>query len=140
VAGVPGGRAMIDQHAEAFCLMKYAARDGSEVEWLWNSRDGVTPFGIMNRARTQELFHTEWGLDRRVPFYQPLSSERIFVDLTPERAEHFARKRIERYWDDVEYPMSRTFESQEQALAELVKGMLQPGAPDVIEARDWRRS
>lgn len=127
------------QHAEAFCLMKYATKDGSEVEWIWNSRDGVTPFGVMNRARTQELFHVAWELDRCLPNYQPLPGERIFIDLTRERAEHFARRRIERYWDDGEYPMSRTFKTQEQALTELLKGMLRPGAPDIIEARDWRK-
>lgn len=126
-------------HAEAFCLMKYAAKDGSEVEWIWNSRDGVTPFGVMNRARTQELFHIDWNLDRRLPQYQPQPGERIFVDLTHERAEHFARRRIERYWNDGEYPMSRTFRTQEQALAVLMGDMLQPGAPDVIEAKDWKR-
>lgn len=125
------------RHAEAFCLMKYATKDGSEVEWLWNSRDGVTPFIIRSRAGN-EMHHVDFWLDRPVPNYQPLPSERIFVDLTPERAEQFARRRIERYWNDGEYPMSRTFETQEQALAELVKGMLRPGAPDVIEARDWR--
>lgn len=31
------------QHAEAFCLMQYASKDGSEREIVWNSRDGVTP-------------------------------------------------------------------------------------------------
>lgn len=125
-------------HAEAFCLMKYATKDGSEVEWIWNSRDGVTPFGVRSRTGG-ELFHTEWNLDRRLPTYQPLAGERVFVDLTRERAEHFARKRIELYWTDAEYPMSQTFSSREQALTVLVDGMLTPGAPDIIEARDWRR-
>lgn len=126
-------------HAEAYCLMKYSAKDGSEVEWIWNSRDGVTPFGVLNRSRTVELFHVEWDLDRRVPHYRPQPGERIFVDLTPERAEHFARRRIELYWNEGEYPMRERFTSQDEALTVLVKGMLRPGAPDLIEARDWRR-
>jgi hypothetical protein len=126
------------QHAEAFCLMKYATDDGSEVEWLWNSRDGVTPFIIRSRTGN-EMHHVDFALDRCLPNYQPLATERMFIDLTTERAEAFARRRIERYWTDPEYPMSQTFESEEQALSELVKGMLRPGAPDIIEARDWKR-
>lgn len=129
---------MTYRHGEAYCLMKYATKDGSEVEWIWNSRDGVTPFGVRSRSGA-EMLHTEWGLDRRLPDYQPLPGERIFVDLTRERAEYFARRRIERYWNDAEYPMSRTFASQEEALRILVEGMLMPGAPDIIEARDWKK-
>ncbi|HXE05809.1 MAG TPA: hypothetical protein VN579_07475 [Bryobacteraceae bacterium] len=35
------------ENAEAFMLMKYQSKDGTVTELLWNSRDGVTPFGIM---------------------------------------------------------------------------------------------
>jgi hypothetical protein len=35
--------------------------------------------------------------------------------------------------------MCRTFASQEEALRILVESMLMPGAPDLIEARDWRQ-
>lgn len=125
-------------HKEAFCLMKYATDDGSEVEWLWNSRDGVTPFIIRSRTG-KEMHHVDFHLDRPVPHYQPLDSERIFVDLTPERAELFARRRIERYWNDMPFPMSQAFETQEQALDVLVKEMLRPGAPDIIEGREYRK-
>lgn len=31
-------------HSEAFQLMLYRSGDGHEI-WIWNSRDGVTPFG-----------------------------------------------------------------------------------------------
>lgn len=33
-------------HKEAFCLMLYRGVESGEEEWLWNSRDGVTPFII----------------------------------------------------------------------------------------------
>jgi hypothetical protein len=31
---------------EAYFLMKYVNLATGKVEWLWNSRDGVTPFGV----------------------------------------------------------------------------------------------
>ena len=34
------------RHAEAFALMPYACKVCGNFEWLWNSRDGVTPFCI----------------------------------------------------------------------------------------------
>lgn len=33
------------KHAEAFCLMVYSCVDCGHTETIWNSRDGVTPFG-----------------------------------------------------------------------------------------------
>jgi hypothetical protein len=124
------------KHVEAFCLMKYATDDGSEIEWIWNSRDGVTPFCILNRARTKEMRHVGWQFDRFIPHYKPIKGERIFVDLTRERAEFFARERVERFWDHGEYPMRERYDSKEHAIQVLVDGMLQHnGAPDLIEVQ-----
>jgi hypothetical protein len=87
------------QHAEAFCLMKYSSDDSMIVEWLWNSRDGVTPFIIRSRDGTTELVHREMHLDRYMPDYEPLGGERIFVDMTEARARMFAEQRLETFWD-----------------------------------------
>jgi hypothetical protein len=34
------------KHNEAFKLMKYVNNVDGYVEWIWNSRDGITPFTI----------------------------------------------------------------------------------------------
>ncbi len=121
------------RHAEAFCLMKYAADDGSEVEWIWNSRDGVTPF--ISHSRTgREMRHVDWHLDRCEPNHRPQVGERIFVDLTREKAEQYARELVERNWNREQYPMSARWAAKEEAIADLVADMMeQPGQPDLVE-------
>lgn len=119
-------------HREAFCLMKYATDDLSEVEWLWNSRDGVTPFCISNRDGTAWMQHVDWNLDRRVPGHQPTPGERIFVDMTPEIALPKIEQRISEYWEHPEYPMSRVYESQDAARASMLAEYCKDGAPAII--------
>jgi hypothetical protein len=126
-------------HTEAFCLMKYATDDGSEVEWIWNSRDGVTPFTIRSRS-DNDMAHVDWQYDRRFPEYKPLPGERIFVDYTEEDSREFRSKQIEEYWDDKDYPISKMYETKEEALEGFVKeDMARPGQPMVIEAKDWKK-
>lgn len=120
------------RHREAFCLMKYATEDGSEVEWLWNSRDGVTPFCIHNRAGDKLMNHVHFEFDVRHIFYRPLPGERIFVDLTPEIARQWAERKVEQFWNHPEHSISGRFESREQAIAEFAQEYLKPGAPAVV--------
>jgi hypothetical protein len=103
-------------HAEAFCLMWYACegetrmeRIGNSVryercivkppcghrEQYWNSRDGVTPFGTSCPSCGGSLLHTDFNLDRYAPEHKPHRGQRLWVDMTRERAEFLARKRIE---------------------------------------------
>lgn len=46
---------MKHNHAEAFAVMRYASKDGSVTEKLWNSRDGVTPFTLMSKDDRVEM-------------------------------------------------------------------------------------
>ena len=128
------------QHPEAFCLMKYATDDGSEIEWIWNSRDGVTPFCIRTRSGEKEMRHIDWQFDICIPHYKPSKGERIFVDLTRERAEQFARERVETYWNHPEYPMSERTDlwtNKEEAVVYLANSLLEhPGAPALIEVSE----
>src|SRR5712671_4410544 len=87
-----------NQHAEAFCRILYRSDDGTEEEWLWNSRDGVVPFVVGSRSG-KEMTHVEWQRDEFRPDYQPQPGERIFVDLTVERARALAIRNAERFWD-----------------------------------------
>lgn len=126
-------------YKEAFNLMKYATKDGSEVEWIWNSRDGVTPFVVHSRSGA-EMSHVQWQFDVRIPNYQPLSGERVFVDVTPGYAELMARQRVDAWWEHPNYPMSMTFESKEAAVEALAKDYLGDGdRPTVIEAAEWEQ-
>lgn len=91
-------------HREAFCHMLYRADDGSEEEWIWNSRDGVTPFVVTLRSG-KPARHVEWNRDRYDPEHVPQPGERIFVDLVPEKAIERRRAFVERWWDDPAMPM-----------------------------------
>lgn len=84
-------------HKEAFCLMIYMCKKCGKFEQLWNSRDGVTPFVIGCKYCGGEAVHVMWHCDECVPDYIPKPRQRIFVDMTKERAEELARKRIEHF-------------------------------------------
>jgi hypothetical protein len=117
------------KHQEAYRLMKYATDDGSEVEWLWNSRDGVVPFCIHNRAGDKPMQHVQWEYDVRHRVYNPLPGERIFIDLTPEIALQWAEQHVERFW---ERSLSNHFDTRQQAIAAFAQEYLKPGAPAVV--------
>ncbi len=77
------------RHGEAFCRMLYRC-EGPErhEEWVWNSRDGVTPLIIgcpVAGCRTGAE-HVEWARDQYQPDYRPVVGERVFRDGTPEEA------------------------------------------------------
>lgn len=119
------------KHVEAYKLMKYASDDGSLVEMIWNSRDGVTPFILFRDEGKTELRHVEWHKDVYAPHWIPAIGSRIFVDLTPEKAKEYATRRIEQCWDDPE--VRARWPSKEAAIEEAAKDMLHGGeAPDVI--------
>lgn len=121
------------QHREAFMLMIYRSNDGAQLETLWNSRNGVTPFVISGRGEdAPHLSHVHWGLDVFAPAYVPNIGSRIFVDMTQERATFLADEYIARWWNDPETPMSKAYESIEVARTRLIADMLKPGAPDVV--------
>jgi hypothetical protein len=136
------------QHAEAFCLMQYecspprTTRFGpgtprpscGTVEWIWNSRDGVTPFGVNCRACGGEAMHARWGEDQYAPDYTPPLGSRMFVDLTPEAAREHALANARRFWDDPTYPASQTgrWDSVEAMADDLARAYVTPGAPDLV--------
>lgn len=130
------------RHKEAFCLMLYRDTAGNE-EWIWNSRDGVTPFIVRSRQGL-EAQHVEWHRDRRAPLHEPKIGDRVFVDLSPERAHELRREFTDRWWD-VEVQgekMCDRYESKEAAIEELARADLEHGGgggPDLREVTaDWR--
>jgi hypothetical protein len=119
-------------HAEAFAVMRYVAAGGKH-ELIWNSRDGVTPF--VTRIDGVDLQHVDWGNDWYAPAYVPPIGSWIFVDMTAELAQRFAREYVDKYWDrgdgqsmvDHDYYSKMT---KEEAIAEKAAAMFeQPGEP-----------
>jgi hypothetical protein len=91
-------------HGEAFMLMTYACKCGHR-EVIWNSRDGVTPFGLGCPSCGQPtLQHVEWGRDVYAPNHTLHREQRFWRDGTPDEAEAIMRRRIERMKD--QYPLA----------------------------------
>lgn len=107
--------------------MTYRSDDDTESEVIWNSRDGVTPFVITLRSG-KPATHVDWRADRRVPDYQPKPDDRIFVDLTRERAKKYARRALKQHGRGAGAP----------TVKQLAREYMRPGAPDLIEASEWR--
>jgi len=81
-------------HVEAYWLMLYKCEECGFIEVLWNSRDGVTPLIIGCRNCRGEAEHMMGVLDKHMPDYVPLPGQRVFVNMTKERAKEIAEKRI----------------------------------------------
>lgn len=82
-------------HVEAFCLMWYACRRCPHRERIWNSRDGVTPFGMgCPSCGGTELFHIDFFRDQYAPNHKPADGQRVWIDMTRERATEIADARI----------------------------------------------
>lgn len=84
--------------------MTYAS-DTGEVLVIWNSRDGVTPFGCAHPETGASLTHVRWNEDRYDPNHVPAVGDWIWVDLHDENAMAKAVAFVERWWDDHDMPM-----------------------------------
>lgn len=105
--------------AEAFCLMRYEGARGRR-EWIWNSRDGITPFTVLSADGEAELTHGNWHLDRYEPLFIPPIGSRVFVDMTEEIARPLAVEYVDRHWAAPEYPMSAMFATKDAAVEKFV--------------------
>lgn len=81
-------RTVFVAHAEAFQTMLYKAEDGRKA-WIWNSRDGVTPFccwiGEPGKLGDGNEFRHAMGAYR--PIYSavlPDAASHVWVSHTPE--------------------------------------------------------
>lgn len=125
-------------HKEAFKQMLYACQECGFLEILWNSRDGVTPYGISCRHCAGDALHKHWHLDHHMPDWTPTPGTRIFKDMTPERLRASLRKRIERYWNQpgaaVKLSACEEFQGDKTKALEVMFGWeWKEGMPDVIE-------
>lgn len=132
------------KHGEAFCLMQYQDEVTGELETLWNSRDGVTPFVIPSREGNSAQ-HVNWHLDQRVPDFVPPLGMRVFVDASPNHAHirKSARDYVDKYWDlDVGGGQTMKGTLVNENGAQMTKGeavdffireWTQPGSPTIVE-------
>lgn len=85
-------------HAEAFCLMWYECRNRAcgHRERIWNSRDGVTPFGMQcPSCGGNELLHAYFGSDLYAPEHVLRRGQRFWRDGTPDEAAAIMERRID---------------------------------------------
>lgn len=108
-------------HKEAYFLIKYKCKTCSSAEYIWNSRDGVTPFIVPCKTCSKEAYHGSWDQDQRIIQYDPPQRSRIFIDTPKEIHDFLLRVRINRQWEDGSYPMMVHFPSKSSAFKELEK-------------------
>lgn len=98
-------------HAEAFNLMWYSCVRRPEVspnlrmsafngcghnEAIWNSRDGVTPFGTVCPSCGGDMVHSAMNKDQYRPDYKPRYGQKVWTGMTRERAQKLAQERLRR--------------------------------------------
>jgi hypothetical protein len=120
------------KHGEAFMLMWYQSADSKQREQVWNSRDGAAPHEIRSAATGVELRRRSAGV-QYLPEHVPAVGDRIFVDLTEQRARIVAAGVIEQYRaDGKQAELDAMFASYEEAVEILSQSMLEMGAGDLI--------
>lgn len=105
------------QYGEGFKLMWYACVDTTGVqapgvakpgcghrERIWNSRNGVTPFGVSCPSCGGSLLHVEWQRDEHAPGHKLRRHQRYFRDGTQAEALAHIDKMYERSQGG-DYPM-----------------------------------
>jgi hypothetical protein len=79
------------KYGEAFMLMWYACKSCGMRECIWNSRDGVTPLTFACPCCGQSAEHVNWKDDFYAPEHIPHFGQRIWVDMTKDRALFIAK-------------------------------------------------
>ena len=81
---------------DAWKRMIYVCQDCRHSERIWNARPHVTPFaGVPCPACGGDMKHEFFSADETVPNYRPRAGELVFIDLPPELALIYARRRVE---------------------------------------------
>ena len=119
-------------HPDAYKILVYEDEKTGELESIWNSRDGVTPFTIPSRTGGGISDHRySAGLEHAYPLFVPPLGMRVFVAMSESRAMYIAAKQVSERWDS---GMSDSFSSRDQAIKVLTASIYQDGeAPDLVE-------
>jgi len=129
------------KHSLAYCFVTYVSEDGQR-ESLWNSRDGAVPIEIPSMSG--DLMVVEAEPARLQPDYRPQHTpevgDRIFVDLTEQRARILASERIDRWEQHERGPLGGLglptlqdmFGSREAAVESAFEEFFEPDSPDIL--------
>lgn len=116
-------------YKEAYCLMQYQCDTCGHRELAWNSRDGVTPFGVGCPSCGETLSHTNFHADIPSPDHKPYSGQLVFRDGTIEESVAIVKARFD-HFDETEYKISE--DRKKEWLQELRSGTndeFKPGWP-----------
>jgi hypothetical protein len=117
-------------HVEAFCLMFYRCEKCGQLEVLWNSRDGVTPFIIGCSECDGNMVHINMKFDHAVEDHIVEKGERVFIDMPESLKETFARRSLKAYKESKYYDPKEII-TDEITIKETVDNM-KLGEPYVI--------
>lgn len=136
-----GGRPYL--RADAFVVMRYRSLDEpQDVEEIWNSRDGVTPYTVLMRSGSTGT-HCDWSSMVPRPKFDPPPGSRVFVDLTEEIARENARAYVKRIWDNdgAEGMLARSQYETADDMVEALIADIRPGEPALIDVPEggWKR-
>lgn len=137
-------------HREAYCCLTYRCQEHrSQEERIWNSRDGEVALVITMRCG-HSGHHVSWNVSSFDPEHQPQVGERIFVDLTSERARIQAMQTAAKWWNEggtIGAEARRVYSSELELIAALYAEAaieIASGAPDLVvvteemaRARGW---
>ena len=130
-------------HGEAFCVMQYKCENDCR-EFLWNSRDGVTPFTISCKECGGSMEHINWRDDVRLLTLEEVRMvypdvKRVFVTASPydKHIIKSAEEYVDKYWvkdigggqtmQKTMYPMNHA-----AAVDYFIKEWTKEGSPTVI--------
>ncbi len=110
-------------HREGYALMRYDSTDSSEMVYVWNARNGVTPHGFTCPDTGTQLTHREWAVDMVKRDHIPNLGTLVWVNLLESVARKQVIVSVDWAWDDPEYLMREAFTSKESAVDILTAGM-----------------
>ena len=132
------------KHGEGFNLMQYHCKQCGRMETLWNSRDGVTPFGLNCRVCGGKSYHENWSRDVHDPdFGKQLKlgmfpTMRVFVDMKREKLQGYIVERLIRAEGSQYEPPPRGSKEREDLIERIIEGEWHNGtAPDIISAAEY---
>ena len=70
--------------------------------------------------------------DRHAPTHTPQPDDRIFIDLTLERARALRREYVARYWDEPEHGLAVNHDTPDEAIEALAQSDVRPRLPWLI--------
>jgi hypothetical protein len=123
-------------HAEAFCLLKYRCATCGKEEYLWNSRDGVTPFSLRCGCDIMNFMnHVDFNKDIPIPGLHPIGI-RWFVDLTKEKAREYKAKQFAIEKENNRLP--EWGKTEKEFCDALLEDDFIDGSPDILSLEEVR--